>query len=195
MFLEHNHVRRAFRMQPVVSELRSLLRPGCRMVEVGSLTGESSFAWAASGIFSRVYCVDAWDPLLYLDSSGGALAKWSAEEWAEAESTFNQLASVFPVLRKVKGLSVDCAAVIAAWYVEIDYIYIDAFHTYPALCQDIRAWFPLLSAGGIVGGHDYSETFPGVMRAVDELLGPVKTFQDRSWLALETRGGDRLLKD
>lgn len=197
MLLEHAHIRRAHRMLPVISELRKCVRSGARMVEVGSLMGESAFGWAASGLFSRIYCVDAWDSSLYTNpQDGGRLAKWDDEKWKEAETTFDQLCGIFPAIRKVKGLSVENAKLIASWDVGIDYLYLDAFHTYEAVTEDIFAWFPLLVDGGIMGGHDCaSHIFPGVVRAVSELLGPVTVFPDRSWLAYETRGGGRLRRD
>jgi hypothetical protein len=36
-----------------------------------------------------------------------------------------------------------------------DFIYIDADHQYDAVLKDLRAWYPKLKKGGIIGGHDY----------------------------------------
>jgi hypothetical protein len=62
-------------------------------------------------------------------------------------------------------------------------VYIDADHGYESVIADIDAWLPKVRLNGFVGGHDYHEGFPGVMRAVRERFVGVKTFCDSSWLA------------
>lgn len=41
-----------------------------------------------------------------------------------------------------------------------DFVYIDADHREAAVRQDLRAWWPLLKAGGLMAGHDFED--PGV---------------------------------
>lgn len=58
---------------------------------------------------------------------------------------------------------------------ELDFVYIDASHRYPAVKQDIQTYYPLLKTGGVLGGHDYyegteRETLMGVKPAVDEFV-------------------------
>lgn len=50
----------------------------------------------------------------------------------------------------------------------LDFIYLDAGHTYDEVLLDLRTWVPLLRPGGILCGHDYWKVFPGVIEAVDE---------------------------
>ena len=51
----------------------------------------------------------------------------------------------------------------------LDFVYIDAEHTYNAVIEDIILWYPKIREGGIIGGHDYGHlNFPGVKKAVDE---------------------------
>ena len=53
----------------------------------------------------------------------------------------------------------------------LDFVFIDADHSYEGCKADIEAWFPLVREGGLLCGHDYDNTdFPqwGVKRAVDE---------------------------
>ncbi len=51
---------------------------------------------------------------------------------------------------------------------QVDFVYIDAGHGYEDVKRDIADWWPLLSDRGILAGHDYDHTHPGVMQAVDE---------------------------
>lgn len=53
----------------------------------------------------------------------------------------------------------------------IDFIYLDANHSYAATKVDLNAWFPKLKHGGVFAGHDYVNgdgDGHGVKRAVDE---------------------------
>jgi predicted O-methyltransferase YrrM len=54
----------------------------------------------------------------------------------------------------------------------LDFVFIDADHSYGAVKDDIACWAPKVRAGGWVGGHDYHpRKFPGVVKAVDEAYG------------------------
>ena len=57
----------------------------------------------------------------------------------------------------------------------LDFVYIDAQHSYEGCKEDIKLWWPKLKKGGIFAGHDYvTGMFPegnfGVKRAVDEFI-------------------------
>jgi predicted O-methyltransferase YrrM len=49
----------------------------------------------------------------------------------------------------------------------LDFVFIDADHSYEAVRQDIKDWKNKVKPGGWFGGHDYSRKFPGVIEAVD----------------------------
>ena len=56
----------------------------------------------------------------------------------------------------------------------LDWVYLDADHSYEAVCRDLAAWYPKVRAGGLICGHDFLDgehfnaTF-GVKSAVEEL--------------------------
>lgn len=58
----------------------------------------------------------------------------------------------------------------------LDFVFIDAEHSYPAVKADIAAWGPKVRPGGIIAGHDYCERFPGVAQAVQEAFPPPFSF-------------------
>ena len=40
----------------------------------------------------------------------------------------------------------------------LDFVYIDADHSYESCLADINAWHPKIRVGGILSGHDYHNT-------------------------------------
>jgi len=55
----------------------------------------------------------------------------------------------------------------------LDFVYIDADHSYKSVKEDINAWAPKVREGGIVAGHDYYLTRAGnigVIAAVNEYV-------------------------
>lgn len=55
----------------------------------------------------------------------------------------------------------------------LDFVFIDADHSYEGCSADIAAWLPKLKPGALLSGHDYANhDFPefGVTRAVDEFV-------------------------
>jgi hypothetical protein len=62
-----------------------------------------------------------------------------------------------------KMLSKDAAKLISKG---LDFVYIDATHTYNSVLSDLDAWFPLVKKGGVFGGHDFTSEFQSVVRAV-----------------------------
>jgi len=54
----------------------------------------------------------------------------------------------------------------------LDFVYLDARHSYEGVTEDLHAWFPLVRSGGLMAGHDYNdgvfvEGVHGVRSAVD----------------------------
>jgi predicted O-methyltransferase YrrM len=64
----------------------------------------------------------------------------------------------------------------------LDFVFIDADHSYEAVKDDIACWKSKVRRGGWLGGHDYNQKFPGVVRAVDEAFGfGVKRWDGSIW--------------
>ena len=64
----------------------------------------------------------------------------------------------------------------------LDFIFVDAAHDYTSVKRDIIAWSHKVKVGGIISGHDY-DLFPGVTKAVDELLVGVEFDEDYTYFA------------
>ncbi len=64
----------------------------------------------------------------------------------------------------------------------LDFVFIDADHSAFAVSDDITHWRPKVRRGGWLGGHDYSQKFPGVVVSVDRFFGPdVETYPGHIW--------------
>jgi len=70
----------------------------------------------------------------------------------------------------------------------LDFVFIDADHSYEGCSSDIQAWLPKLKADGILAGHDYDNSeYPkwGVKHAVDEFCNatgyPVELGDNFTW--------------
>lgn len=62
-----------------------------------------------------------------------------------------------------------------------DTVFIDAIHLYENVKRDINCWLPKVKKGGLLMGDDYSNQFPGVMKAVDEIL-PDRIIKKKVWI-------------
>ena len=56
----------------------------------------------------------------------------------------------------------------------LDFVYIDACHSYQAVMEDLNAWYPKVKIGGIICGHDFRpsdlEIHEGVAQAVTDFF-------------------------
>jgi hypothetical protein len=54
---------------------------------------------------------------------------------------------------------------------ELDFVYIDANHSYEGVKQDLEHWYEKVKPGGVVAGDDYDHPcFPGTKKAIDEFF-------------------------
>lgn len=155
--------------QQGLMDLIELLPTGITGIEVGSYAGESASIFANSGKFKVLYCVDSWEEGYYPGVGTGE---------KEFDGIRNQ------IIVKVKINNND---IVKFFEEPVDFIYIDADHSYESVKKDISNALLLIRYGGIIAGHDYINTdrnpFGGVIKAVDEMLGkPDKVFQDSSWI-------------
>lgn len=67
----------------------------------------------------------------------------------------------------------------------VDFVFIDADHSYEGVMRDIKAWWPKVKSGGTFAGHDYEKGWPGVVKAVNEFaksVGLTFTVLGTSWV-------------
>jgi hypothetical protein len=115
----------------------------------------------------RLYLVDAWDETTEQPYSipqkrhnlFKAIAKDNMQEFVDVGRVM-----ILEGFSKEVACRIDDA--------ELDWVYIDAGHSYEDCLEDLRIWWPKVRAGGIIAGHDYVSGVPGVgvVRAVADFM-------------------------
>lgn len=133
-----------------------------QFVEIGSYKGRSA-AFAAVEIYNskksiKFDCIDIWQPnLMYNDLDF---------------KTFKH--NMAPVKHYYSAVKMN-ATEASEQYLDnsIEFVFIDADHSYEAVKHDIQTWWPKIKINGMIGGHD--EQHEPVSRAVKEIFGEYKT--------------------
>jgi hypothetical protein len=60
----------------------------------------------------------------------------------------------------------------------LDFVFIDGDHSYSGVMGDLSTWTPLIREGGLIAGHDWTRSAPGVAKAVKEFAGLSGVFQE-----------------
>lgn len=67
------------------------------------------------------------------------------------------------------------------WHQSATMVFLDGRHDYEGVKRDIEAWKPVVTPGGVLAGDDFCDVWPGVKRAVTELLPGYRTVSHDSW--------------
>jgi len=123
--------------------------------EVGVREGKFSRVICDANPGVELYCVDVW----------GQHSKYNLEDGerflAEAKKRLQDFNATF-----IREASAE--AVHKFIDESLDFVYIDADHSFDHIMQDLIVWSPKVRSGGIVSGHDYYRTRGiGVVGAVD----------------------------
>jgi predicted O-methyltransferase YrrM len=147
------------------------------MVEVGCYAGESTLMFLQSGKVKRFHAVDPWEvqPVDVNDPMKTALDQMYSNIKNAEISFIKRVIDYSLTIHKTTFEKADLPLV--------DFVYIDANHTYESVKRDIELALSILKPNGIIAGHDYYNEFTGVIKAVDEIFGkPDKVYSDTSWI-------------
>jgi hypothetical protein len=152
--------------------IKTLARQSGSVVEVGSWKGRSTKV-LLENCKGPVYAVDHWKgtstDLSILMAAG-----------QDVYSKFIENVGHYPNLNILRGDSVDMAAAFNGN--RVDMVFLDADHTYEGLKSDLEAWVP--KCNRFICGHDYEDSFPGVIRAVDEKFDKANLTGSLWWVEL-----------
>lgn len=139
------------------------------VVEIGSFKGRATTA-LLEGCKGHVYAVDHW-----LGDDDGNKVLRGIYENEDVFGIFMKNVGCYPNLITKKMSSLEAVNEIP----DVDMVFIDGEHTYESVKVDIQAWLP--KTRKILCGHDYSKEWPGVVSAVNELMGPVNVVGSIWW--------------
>jgi len=119
---------------------------------------------------NAVFLLDALDiEILYLIDPYDAYEEyqedWNNQMMTEAENTAKEKVGAFGNVKFIKKYSENAVADLPE---NLDFVYIDGNHEYEYVKSDITSYWPIVKEGGILAGHDYTQSWPGVVEAVDE---------------------------
>jgi predicted O-methyltransferase YrrM len=149
---------------------------GGKMIEIGSWVGESLAYLAVEAINSGkkldIYAVDAFIGNVHSGETAGGYPQWDMFK--------RNMYPVWDSITPVKGISWEVADQFED--ASIDFIFIDADHTYEGVMKDIKSYWPKMKSGGLFAGHDY--VHPPVRQAIDDFtkeLGLTYESGENSW--------------
>jgi len=64
---------------------------------------------------------------------------------------------------------------------QVRFLFVDGDHTYEGVSQDIQLFFPLLCPNAVIVFDDFSNAFPGLLKAVEDLFRSVKVSRCMSY--------------
>ena len=142
--------------------------PDGLLVEVGCAYGRSIAYLAKRAPNADITGVDTWAEHMGGDNLPPDVFASLVAKGSPADACAAMLRDARALVHLRQAPSVDAAA---DWNEgEADFVFLDADHSYEAVHADILAWLPKVSPGGWLAGHDVNAHYPGVERAVRELL-------------------------
>jgi hypothetical protein len=156
-------------------------------VEVGVYQGYFSDKLLCSWKGNKLYMVDSWRHLdNYTDISNVSTEDHLLNK-KKAESVASKYGNRAIIVNK---LSVDAALDFCD--LSLDFVYLDANHTFFSVLQDLNTWYRKVKVGGLMSGHDYLDGSLdagefGVKSAVNEFMHSigvreVELTSDAPWL-------------
>jgi cephalosporin hydroxylase len=139
-----------------------------KFVELGVWFGQSlCFAGVEIINSNKPITLDGIDSFLHGDQPE-ASAEFDEIRYSEALRYTTPVNSVVTI---IKATTYDAADLYQSN--SLDFIFIDANHTYEGVKSDLERWYPKLKKGGLIAGHDFEiNQWLGVVEAVRDFFNP-----------------------
>ncbi len=166
---------RKLKMRPVFEELRN--KHDLKGVEIGVFRGSNALIYLKELNIKRIFLIDPYIKHEdYFDFSEKSLQ--SAEKFAH-----ESLRDYENKITWMKAMSAEMAIYFADE--SLDFVYIDGNHQYRFVREDIALYYPKVEKGGLLSGHDYSQSRPG-----NQVIDAVNKFCKDNNLKLNVNGID-----
>ncbi len=129
--------------------------------EIGVERGIYSEALCKANSDLKLYCIDPWKD--YEEYTEGKDQRWYSDNYIIAKKRlklYNCEIIKKSSMSAIKDFAPD----------SLDFVFIDANHSFDYALEDISGWSKIVKKGGIISGHDYKDNknmHPGVFKAVD----------------------------
>jgi len=168
-----------FDFDNIYKERIAQVNASAHFVEVGSWKGKSS-AFMCVEIFNsnktiKFDCVDIW-------TGAGEVGEYDKDSAVKSQTLYYEFLKNMEPVKNLYTPIREWSDKAASLYEDnsLDFVFIDAGHSYENVLADINAWLPKVKKGGVIAGHDYTNA-DGVRRAVNEIF--TNFSQDRSsWI-------------
>lgn len=153
-------------LSPIEGEALAKYAEGKDCLEIGSYKGKSANYIASTA--NSLVCIDSFRA----DASGQTqdYANYTTiQEFLKNISKFNNITPVIGFSNDVHTQFKDN---------QFDLIFIDGMHEFASVQYDIVNYWPKLKIGGMMCFHDYTQDWPGVIKAVNENFGWPDTRHD-----------------
>lgn len=150
---------RSDRMREHIRELNSR-GSKLKVAEIGVLKGKHARTLQNQLSIKKMYLIDPYDAYPDYDEE-----KSSEEKLGRAKNAARNKLQEFENLVWIEQYSQDAVEQVEC---PLDYVYVDGNHEYQYVKKDIEEYYRLLKPGGIIAGHDFSGSWPGVVEAVTE---------------------------
>lgn len=152
-----------------------ILQYECRKIaEIGVLRGDNAarILNETGDCIKECYLVDPWrsyNQLKQQNSDDKRLLEYDQKQWDDLAFHAHRLMLTNDKIRVLRLQSGLAARMFPNNY--LDFVYIDADHSFSSVIKDIGAWVPKIKPDGVIAGHDYSSGWQGVIRAVNLVFG------------------------
>ena len=148
-------------MRETIEFIKNTLQGKLRGVEVGVHNGNNASYILKTLDMEMLYLVDIWGRYMMENNIVD-----TSNLYEEVKDKFKDVDNV-EIFRTTSELA-------SKTIHTLDFVYLDANHEYHFVNEDINYWFPKIRPGGVLGGHDYSSQWPGVMMAVNKFITETK---------------------
>lgn len=159
-FFELRLIKSKFERQAIVEAKKHFKNKGIVACEIGVFEGEHALQMLKHLNIRKLYLIDPYEKYEDYKKDGSYSKVLKARMKAH-----KRLEKYKDKIILIEKYSDDAVKDIKE---KLDFIYIDGNHFSPYVDNDIKNYYSLVKEGGIISGHDYSQTFMDVVIAVNK---------------------------
>ncbi len=133
--------------------------------EIGVWRGDYSYRIMERWNGQKLYLVDPWKKFPQEEYDDQRNTDFDPQDFEFVKERFVEFKDRVEIVRATSRQAAETSLVPNG----LDFVYIDANHSYKHVCDDLHMWYYKLKRGGVLAGHDvYSLDCPGLTTALVE---------------------------